>query len=370
MVKDYQGNREYLVLSMVKKYPLYSLEKLSKELPGISRHSIQRILEKHNLSKVEDRLAFADEKKEKLLLSLPKISVGLGQKINFQGLKNLFGKKEDFSIKRIRLLPGFFLLFLILFLSAKYFFAQSPKITLEQPEENFANKSQKLFVKGKVTPGSSVITINNQPVSLNGDGSFTAVVEVPVGESVLKVEAVNKFNHQKRAQVLRLVSRVLTDGEVKEEEENTLKKKRAAADRAAELERTVNDLLAAKNAAKSNQGGKGNLKIMNNRIKEDFGFYSVVGEVTNIGSADVSWVMITANFSDKEGKTIDTKNGFATSSSQVIKPGETIEFEIQPTTKAFENYSLNLSWEEGVIAGAAIEITPTEAVEAVPSAGI
>ncbi len=363
-VKDYQGKKEYLVLSMVKKYPLYSVNKLAEELPGISRHSIQRILEKNNLSRVEDRLEFAAEKRERLkslpiLERLKKRILGFfrRRKLDLEGVKKLSKKFQEKPRAGWRL-PGSLAVLLVLVLifwqGASFISAKPPKISLDRPETGFVNESERLFVIGKVVPKNCRVTVNGHEVSLNGDGSFTAVVNIPMGESILEVGAINR---RREAKVLRLVKRVPTKEELQAQEEEEVKKKLAAADKTAELDRTVKDLMAAKNAVMNPKSGKkGLLRILNNRIEEKAGFSSVLGEVVNLGKEAVSWVMITAKFFNETGGTVDTKYGFATDYGQVIKSGEEAEFEIQATKKEFDHYGLELSWEKGEVAGLATEV--------------
>lgn len=356
LVKDYQKNKskkEYLVLSMVKKYPLYSVNKLAEELPGISRHSIQRILEKNNLSTAEQRLDFAEENKGKFLSIFKKIKTGIFdflKEFSFEGAKNFFERKPRFNWSLLRNLVILLILVLISWQGISFVLAKPPEITLEQPPVGFINQGEKLFVIGRVIPPGSRVTVNGNGVSLNGDGSFTAVVPIPVGESILKVEAVSK---RKKAQVLRMASRTLTEAEQQTQEERQAEKRKEAMDEAAAIDRKVKDLLAAKGA---NAGQKqGILRVLNSQINQQSGFSSVVGEVFNQGEAEVSWVMITARFYDPAGREIDTKYGFATDFGEVIKPGQIAKFETQATQKEFDHYSLEVSWEEPTVAGVAAE---------------
>lgn len=354
-VKSYQSNKEYLVLSLVRKYPLSSLNKLSEELPGISRHSIQRILEKNNLSTVEKRLEFSGQKR----LILPSLENIKGAFLGFlkqirgclENILKRFPEKPTLKTQLVRNLVIFGLLVLSLRMGLGIILGKSPEIFLDQPNTDFTNKGEKLFVNGKVFPKNSLVKVNGSEASLNGDGSFTALVSIPLGKSTVKVEAFNNLSLRKKAQVLRLVSRVLTEEEIKAEEESEAKKKREAIDKVAQLEKTVNDLLAVKNAASEKKQNL--LKILNSHLNEQAGFFSVVGEVVNLGKESASWVMITANFFNEGGNVVDTKYGFATDFGQVIKSGQFSSFETQPTTKPFHHYSLALSWEESVVAGVA-----------------
>lgn len=352
-VRNYPGKKEYLVLSLVSKYPLYSVDTLAEELPQISRRSIQRILEKNNLSTAEKRLAYASDKKTGILSFIKKIRLTIrGVKFNFNWLKKLIRtprEKPQLNWRMVRNLGILGGLVLIFWQVISLVSAPPPEISLDQPEMNFVSRGERLFISGRVNPASSWVTVGNNNVSINGDGTFTAVIDIPMGETTLELKAVNRG---KESRLVRLVRREPTEEELQAEGEKKEKKKREASNWAANIERTVNDLLAAKNAA----AGRGNLlRILNNHIKDEEGFCSVVGEVMNLGAEEVSWVMITANFYNQQGGAVDTKWGFATDFGQVIEPGEKSTFETQATTKMFDHYSLELSWERGEVAGIATE---------------
>ncbi len=360
IIKKYQEEKENQVLAAVKKYPLYSLDKLKKELPDISRHSIQNILEDKHLSTVADRLNFANKK------DINPIEEANVQVINSPVIEKIEGNKTiKFSLPnpltKISLLPrravkislALIFIAIIFWQGIAFVFAQTPAITIDQPTESFRNEGQKLFVRGKVTPSASKVTVNGTVLALNGDGSFTGTVDIPMGQSILKFEA---NYHFKKAQFVRIINRVLTKEEIEAQSLEEAKKKEQVIDKVAELDRGVNDILAAKTA------NKGQVKIINNHVKTEGGFSSVVGEVTNLGQKDVSWVMITANFYNQNGAIVDTKYGFATGFGEVIKPQGTAKFETQATNKIFDYYNLSVGWEEGAVAGVS-----TGATEATPS---
>ena len=341
-VREYQASKEDLVLALVKKYPLYSLDKLVKELPSLSRHSVQNILEKNGLSTVEKRLAF-----------VPSPHSTLGQLLG--KMKNFFGKmsfpQESPFLKsqkfKILLLSGVVLLALWLMVG---FALATPVIILEKPEVDFTNQGEKLLVSGRVVPSRARLQVNQQEVAVNGDGTFTAIIAIPMRESVLEVVA---LSWGKQAQLVRLVNRIPTQEEVDAKQLEEVAKKKEAADKLATIDRTVNDLLAAKNASSSQ---KSPLNVLNSKIKEESGFTFVEGELINTGEQEVGWVMIMVTFYDEAGGVVDKKYGFATDFNQVIKPGETASFETQATTKKFDHYGLELSWQEAQVAG---EATPS-----------
>src|SRR4030042_3984974 len=92
MVKDYMSKTEELVLELVKKYPLYSLNKLKQMLPDINRHTIQKVLEKNQLSRLEERLAFTGNKEKSKFAFFTSLKTQL---------KQLVFNKSLFNIKNI-----------------------------------------------------------------------------------------------------------------------------------------------------------------------------------------------------------------------------------------------------------------------------
>ncbi len=344
-VKDYQGKREYLVLSLVRKYPVYSLDRLLGELPGISRHSIQIILEKNNLSTVAQRLAFTKKSSFNFSLSFKPLN-------RLKNFLSILGQWRHWSFKGSLYFWGTLLVLAVLLVAfwqaVVFASAKTPVIALNQPVPEFENHGAKLYVEGQVKPVGSQVKVNGNQVSVAGDGNFTAVVEIPLGESVLGVDASYRG---KQMSFVRLVTRLMTDEEQSKQQEEAEAKRQEGLDWVASTEKNVNDLLAAKNASSGQQ--QNILRVLNSHLQEISGFTNVVGEVMNMGQSELSWVMITVSFFDEQGNLVDTKYGFATDFNQVIKPGQTAKFETQATNRAFNHYSLGLSWQEAAVAGVA-----------------
>ncbi|MFH0863534.1 MAG: FxLYD domain-containing protein [Candidatus Gottesmanbacteria bacterium] len=362
VIKNYQNDEESLILDTVKKYPLYSVDKLANLLPNFSRHKIQNVLENNHLSTVAERLAFTNQKPPSSTNKLASLIANLfpKKKIALTEIKSQTvlptgnqPEKFVFPVRRLVIKGGLIkavgLLVVLLFVfwqAGLIIVAKAPAMIIDQPIEGFKNEGQKLFVKGKVTPAGASVTVNGHPMALNGDGSFTGTTDIPQGESILKFEATYLW---KKSQLVRLVNRLLTKEELELEAKAEAHKKQQAIDKVAQLDQSVNDILAAKNA------NSGLVKIINNHIQDNEGFSTVVGEVTNLSQKDVSWVMITANFFDQNGTIIDTKYGFATDFTQIMKPKTTAKFETQATNKTFSYYKLSVTWEEGNVAGVSVK---------------
>lgn len=363
MVQTNTQKKEYLVLSMVKKYPDYSLDRLTKELPGISRHSTQRILERNDLSTIQKRLSYAQTKNKGSKFQP-------GKYLNVEMLKrrwqmvgtSLKGVASRVPKKTLAGAAGTVLLVFI-FWRISPLFGQMPEIELTQPGEDWVNRGENLFVIGRVTPNRTRVKVNDQDVALNGDGTFTAVINIPLGESVLKVEANSRG---RRATLLRLVSRGLTEEESQAKAEEEAKRQKVIADESAELDKKVKDLLAAKQAGSVIPGF---LRVLNNHVEEEEGFAKVVGEVVNLGKENAVWVMVRVDFFNENEVKVDSTYGFATEFDQVLRPKDRVKFETQPTRKEFAFYKMEISWEKEKVAGASDEVeqATSEATPATPA---
>lgn len=360
MVKKYReldnppkNEKELKVLDIVRQFPLYSLDKLVELIPEMSRHSIQLFLEKYNLSTVEKRLAFAkvDETENIDLISkIKNLLLMVSGALKSLKRNNQSAIKPEHTFHFSAKLIGLIILLAISWKGSSLIFSEPPAIMLEQPEMNIVHEGEKLYVSGKVIPRVGKVLVNGQNLVVNGDGSFTGVVDIPIGESTLEVIA-KRFG--KTAQLVRLVKRNPTPEELAKIKEEEMAKKRELIDRLAERENTVNNLLSVRNDLASK---KGSLRILNNHLKVEGGFSNIEGEVVNLGEEDASWVMITANFLNESGAVVETKYGFATEYGEVLNPKEKINFETQATTKAFDHYSLELSWgADSQVAGVSAE---------------
>lgn len=119
---------------------------------------------------------------------------------------------ESFTNKKASRLPGFrlgptalLLGAIVLFVIGYVFFQYrsaflSPDLTISSPKENATVAAQVVSVVGKTEQNISV-TVNDDPVYVEKDGSFTKDVTVFSGQQVITVKAINSFG--KKAVVTR-----------------------------------------------------------------------------------------------------------------------------------------------------------------------
>lgn len=105
-------------------------------------------------------------------------------------LKNKFPFNFSFSsIMTIFLVALFFF-----YLTFSYFrYAGSPTLVLSSPAKNAVVKEEQIEITGKTDP-SVVVTINNQEVPTNENGSFVTKIVLTPGLNTITVTATNKFN--------------------------------------------------------------------------------------------------------------------------------------------------------------------------------
>lgn len=337
-VVEYGSNYEAEVLEAVKKYPAYSIDKLRNVLPKIKRHKIQRVLENKGLSKLEERLQFSKSsrvtigkyfKKDKTNSLLAKIKAP----------RPSFPKISPESRKRFRrsgaiVVGGVLILVTVNALVRSWLFAQTPIIRIQQPSHGSLVQNKKVFVSGIVEPAQASVSVNGGHVALNGDGSFTAYIDVVVGENVLDIEAIYRF---KKARVLTVIKRELSPEELKAQAEEEKRRQELA-----ELEQGANDVLAVRRA----RNEKDPVRVIKSSLVEEGKLSTVEGEVFNFGSTDLSFIQITATFLDEKGGAMDSKSGLAEGFHEALRPGQKASFKTMPTSKKFYAYELSLEWEE------------------------
>ncbi len=220
-----------------------------------------------------------------------------------------------------------------------YFDSPRPTITITSPAYGEAVFGEKLFVKGSVSPANASVVVNDKQVALNGDGSFTVITNIPLGESILSIKATNRG---KKASLQHIVKRDLS-----EEEEMKKKKEQELADLKAKQEvintdQRIEEILGAYTANVEPKS----VKILSHEVKEQAGFKRIIGDVLNGVTEPVYWVKITATFFDKTDNPVDTKVGFAVQFEKSIGPFEIAKFETASTSKEFSYYKLSVDWKK------------------------
>lgn len=260
------------------------------------------------------------------------------EKIKEQFLRLLERGKPFWHRKPFLLLLG---LATLLFLGKSvfdYFNGPVPTITLSVPKENEAVFYNELYVRGMVLPLGSKVLINDQPVSLNGDGTFTAVIRIQEGQNVLLVKAQKST---KTAEFLRLVKRELTEEEKRLQQEAKAKEEAEAKTKALSKDQEIAQVQAAYTQREAKK-----VRVIEHAVAEEAGFRRIIGKLVNDTDKPAYWVKVTAALLDGQGNKVEEKLAFVTSFDKFLKPGEEAAFETQAIEKEFDHYQLDVSWEK------------------------
>lgn len=230
-----------------------------------------------------------------------------------------------------------FLISTAVFLGYGYLESPGPTITIITPEDGASVEGTKLFVKGSVSPAGSSVLVNDKEVAKNGDGTFTAVVTIPTGKTILMV---NASYRGKKSSLQQLVERELTESEkAKKDTERKLAEIKAKQE-VINTDQRIEEILGAYSATVEPKS----VKVLSHELKTQAGLKRVTGEVMNGVPEEVFWVRITASFYDKEGNVVDTKVGFAVEFEKSIGAFDIAKFETASTGKEFSYYKLSVDW--------------------------
>jgi cytoskeletal protein RodZ len=69
----------------------------------------------------------------------------------------------------------------------------APELSLEKPTANFQTSADSVEVTGRTEPGA-VVTVNNQIIHVEADGTFRLNLHMSLGENELVVRSLNRFN--------------------------------------------------------------------------------------------------------------------------------------------------------------------------------
>ncbi len=230
-----------------------------------------------------------------------------------------------------------FLISTAVFLGYGYLESPGPVITITTPADGASVEGAKLFVKGSVEPAGAFVSVNGKEVAKNGDGTFTAIVTIPTGKTILMVDASYRG---KGSSLQQLVERELTEGEkAKKDSERKLAEIKAKQE-VINTDQRIEEILGAYSATVEPKS----VRILSHELKTQAGLKRVVGEVMNGVPEEVFWVRITASFYDKDDSVVDTKVGFAAEFEKSIGPFDIAKFETASTGKEFSYYKLSVDW--------------------------
>lgn len=110
-------------------------------------------------------------------------------------------KREDFSLRGVKLQQTtivvvciFILLIAYILLQYRYVFL-NPPLEIISPKEGISISSQTATIFGKTDPNATLY-VNGDPVTLEKDGSFKKTLDLFSGKATITVKAVNRFGKE------------------------------------------------------------------------------------------------------------------------------------------------------------------------------
>ena len=90
-----------------------------------------------------------------------------------------------------------------------------PKLVISSPSESPTVTKDSIEVKGKVTPANSKAAVNGQEITTDGDGSYSTLYHLNVGENYIQITAVKG---PEQAEASRTITRKLSEKELAAQE--------------------------------------------------------------------------------------------------------------------------------------------------------
>lgn len=240
----------------------------------------------------------------------------------------------------------------ILYYFNQYSSATSPIISMSFPKEQSMIAEKQIYIKGKVIPAGSDVNINDHEVARNGNGEFTAMVDLPLGKSTITI---NSSFHGKKSNYLFPIERKMSIVEEKEIQQKIATNKILEDKKVMGIKTQVEDkvnVLQGDNIQKL-------LVISDKNILASGYQKKIVGKILNSSSGNAYDVKVIATFYDTNGEIVDIKQGIAVEGATPLISRQSIAFATDPTSKSFSTYDLSLSAQNQASSSAGVQYSPT-----------
>lgn len=222
-----------------------------------------------------------------------------------------------------------------LFLLSKQESIPSPTITITTPTEKSLITDQQVFVRGKVTPNSSKVTINNNAhIAKNGNGEFTAMIDIPIGKSILRV---NSSFHGKESSLIFPIERKRTP------EEQMAYQQKLARDKALEDQKVMGLKNQVVDKISRLQDVQKSIIVADQQVATIGAQRKIMGTIQNSGGSNAYAVKVIVTFFDINRSIVDLQEMKIVEGSTPMSPGQTVPFTTVPNTRAFTSYDVTVT---------------------------
>lgn len=224
-----------------------------------------------------------------------------------------------------------FAIFLVMIASGKHKDTRAPTITVVTPVEKSLISDKQLFVRGKVWPGDAEITVNGIQVAKNGNGEFTAVIDVPVGKSILKFSS--NLNGKKSSMIMPVERK-------RGPEEELAYQQQRARDQALSDQKVAGLRDEVINKVNKLQDVQSMIKITSQQVATIGAQRKVTGTLFNSGTANAFGVTAIVTFYDTAHSIVDIQQVKIVNGSTPMSAGQSLPFATQLTTKIFSTFEI------------------------------
>lgn len=215
----------------------------------------------------------------------------------------------------------------VLLLFGKREEVKAPVITITTPIEQNLITDQQVYVRGKVWPSDAKLKISNKAeIAQNGNGEFTAMVDVPVGKSILKFYSTYRG---KESSMIMPIERKRTPEEELGYQQKLERDKVLGDQKVAGLKNEV------VNRVNKLQDVQSMIKVTEQRVATIGAQRKVTGTLINSGPSNAYGVMAIVTFFDNTRSVVDVQEAKVTEGATPMQPGQSLPFATLPSAKMF-----------------------------------
>ncbi len=158
---------------------------------------------------------------------------------------------------------------------------RAPSLTLEEPQDGISVQSEKIQVKGKVSPSGSKVTINGLDAEVDWRGNFSYDARLKSENNILNIQAIN---NEKNVTEIRKIARIFTEEELVEIEKQKVLAEREEIEKAKEV---LNREISSLNKSFDNSIYRGSSELLLLELALFNAWAQTVNQYKNHSSAEV-----------------------------------------------------------------------------------
>ncbi|HUQ85062.1 MAG TPA: hypothetical protein VM077_01955 [Candidatus Limnocylindrales bacterium] len=220
----------------------------------------------------------------------------------------------------------------LLLLFGKREVVKAPVITITTPIEKNLITDQQVYVRGKVWPSDAKLRVSNKAeIAQNGNGEFTAMVNVPVGKSVLKF--FSSYRGKESSMIFPIERRRSPVEELAYQQQ--LERDKVLGDQ--KVAGLKNEVM---NRVNKLQDVQSMIKVTEQKVATIGAQRKVTGTLTNSGPSNAYGVTALVTFFDSTRSVVDVQEAKVVEGATPMQPGQSLPFSTLPSAKVFASFDV------------------------------